>query len=89
MKSTEGNREKFVWLKKAHEHYKLEQYRDVILACNQALQIDSAFDRAHLGRGLAFYKLNNINMALLALNQTIRCNPKKYKGLSRQRRYLL
>ncbi len=26
MKSFEQNKEKFIWLKKAHEHYRLEQY---------------------------------------------------------------
>jgi tetratricopeptide (TPR) repeat protein len=80
MESTEKNKGKFVWLEKAHEHYRLGQYRDVILACNQALQFDSTFDRAHLGRGLAFYELNDFDMALSALNRTVRCNPKNIKA---------
>lgn len=80
MDNTKKNKGKFDWLKRAHEHYNSGRFYDVIFACNQALQIDEAFDRAHLGRALAFYKLHKIEMSLSSVNQTIRCNPQNIKA---------
>lgn len=63
MKSFEQNKEKFIWLKKAHEHYRLEQYHDVILACNQALQIEPDNRDALRGKARALLKLERYKEA--------------------------
>jgi tetratricopeptide (TPR) repeat protein len=72
MRNTKEDKEKIAWVQRAHEYHLLGQYDNAIFACNQALQIDKTFARAHFGRALAFYKLNRIEFTLSALKQTIK-----------------
>lgn len=72
MKSTE--KDKIAWVQQAYKYHHSGQYEEAIFACNQALQIDKTFARAHFGRALAFYKLNKTKHALLALKETIKYN---------------
>lgn len=71
------------WLNIALAHYKARLYKEALEACTKALQIDSNYVRAHLGKGLIFNNLKRYDEALLAFERVLgldSVNIKAYYG---------
>lgn len=54
------------WIEEAISCYKSGDYKKALAACEQAIQIDSSFDRAYHGKGLALYYLGRYEESVLA-----------------------
>jgi tetratricopeptide (TPR) repeat protein len=60
------------WLHEALNHYAVEHYEETLVACEQALLLDTKYARAHHGKGLALMSLGRYEEAVTSLNQTLR-----------------
>ncbi|HEY4033606.1 MAG TPA: Swt1 family HEPN domain-containing protein [Ktedonobacteraceae bacterium] len=64
------------WTEIVAEYLKDKQYKDTIVVCDQAIQLDQNNSYAYLNKGWALNELGRYDEALRACDQALRCNPR-------------
>ncbi len=67
------------WIEEGVTHYKAQRYKEALVACKRAIQLDPTYARAYHGRGLAFFRLKYYGDALKSYEQACQLDPNNAK----------
>src|SRR5947209_11488123 len=70
-----SQRTKEQYLSEGIAYYQAKQYQLALVACKQAIQLDSNYARAFHGKGLALWELTQYEEAIIAFRQALFIHP--------------